>query len=40
MEWSLVCSEIGLGTKGQEDKTVVFLFALDEEHRFWDKFKD
>jgi hypothetical protein len=40
MEWSLVCSEIGLKTKGQEDKIVAFLSALDEEHRRWDKFED
>jgi hypothetical protein len=32
LEWSLLCSTVGFGYKGQEDKTVAFLFALDEEH--------
>jgi hypothetical protein len=32
LEWSLLCSTVGFGSKGQEDKTVAFLFALDEEH--------
>jgi hypothetical protein len=36
-EWSLFWSSIGSGDKGEEDKTVVFLSALDEEHRRWDK---
>jgi len=37
MEWSLFWSSIGSGDKGEEDKTVVFLYALDEEHRRRDK---
>jgi len=37
MEWSLFWSSIGFGDKGEEDKTVAFLSALDEEHRRWDK---
>jgi hypothetical protein len=37
MEWSLFWSSIGSGDKGEEDKTVAFLSALDEEHRRWDK---
>jgi hypothetical protein len=33
----LFWSSIGFGDKGEEDKTVAFLSALDEEHRRWDK---
>jgi hypothetical protein len=40
MEWSFFFSSIGLGTKGEEDKTVAFLSTLDEAHRQWDKIKD
>jgi len=29
---SLFCSTVGFRSKGQEDKTMAFLFALDEEH--------
>ena len=29
LEWSLLCSMVGFGTKGQEEKTVAFLYALD-----------
>jgi hypothetical protein len=32
LKWSLLCSKVGFGSKGQEDKTVAFLSALDEEH--------
>jgi hypothetical protein len=34
---SLFCSTVGFGSKGQEDKTVAFIFALDEEHIREDK---
>jgi hypothetical protein len=37
LEWSLFCSSMGFRTKGQEDKFVAFLSALDEEHRRMDK---
>jgi len=37
LEWSLICSTVGFGSKGQEDKTVAFLFSLDEEHIREDK---
>jgi len=37
LEWSLLCSTVGFGSKGQEDKTVAFLSALDEEHILEDK---
>jgi len=37
MEWSLFWSSIGSRDKGEEDKSVAFLSALDEEHRRWDK---
>jgi hypothetical protein len=30
LEWSLLCSMVGFGSKGQEDKIVAFLSALDE----------
>jgi hypothetical protein len=40
MEWSFFFSSIGLGTKGEEDKTVAFLSALNEADRRWDKIKD
>jgi hypothetical protein len=39
MEWSLFWSSIGSGDKGEEDKSVAFLSALDEEHRRRDKIK-
>jgi len=37
LEWTLVCSTVGFGSKGQEDKIVAFLSALDEEHIREDK---
>jgi hypothetical protein len=37
LEWSLPCSMVGFGSKGQQDKTVAFLSALDEEHIRKDK---
>jgi hypothetical protein len=37
VEWSLFWFLIGFEDKGEEDKIVDFLFALDEEHRRWDK---
>jgi hypothetical protein len=37
LEWSLLCSTVGFGSKGKEDKTVAFLSALDEEHIREDK---
>jgi len=37
LEWSKLCSTVGFGSKGQEDKTMAFLFALDEEHIREDK---
>jgi hypothetical protein len=39
LEWSLFWSLIGSGDKGEEDKIVAFLSALDEEHRRWDKLR-
>lgn len=32
LEWSLLYSMTGFGSKRKEDKTVAFLLALDEEH--------
>jgi hypothetical protein len=37
LECSLLCSTVGFGSKGQEDKTMAFLSALDEEHIREDK---
>jgi len=37
LEWSMVCSTVGFGIKGQEDKTVAYLSALEEEHMREDK---
>lgn len=37
LDWSLFCSTVEFGTKGQEDKIVAFLSALDEEHMLEDK---
>jgi hypothetical protein len=39
VEWSLFCSSMGI-EKGQEDNTMAYLSALDEEHRRWDKIED
>jgi hypothetical protein len=30
--WSLLCSTVGFRSKGQDDRIVTFLSALDEEH--------
>jgi hypothetical protein len=37
LEWSFLCSTVGFGSKGQKDKTVAFLSALNEEHIWEDK---
>lgn len=37
LKWSLLCSKVGFRSKGQEDKIVAFLSALDEEHIREDK---
>jgi len=37
LEWSLLCSIVGFGSKEQEDKTVAFFSAFDEEHIQEDK---
>jgi len=37
LEWSMFCSSVEFGDKGQEAETVAFLSALDMEHWRLDK---